>query len=121
MVSCFPGKKTFHPLTPNPSPPRGEGSKRAPLPSGERGWGEGFKIHTMARVPLRWGRHPLAFRAVGLVATKGQNQEGSRRETGAFPGSGAATDGRHLDLDVDTRRQGQALVEGLDRLAGRLE
>ena len=30
------------PLTPNPSPPRGEGSKTdSPLPSGERGWGEG--------------------------------------------------------------------------------
>ena len=30
------------PLTPYPSPPRGEGSKRdAPLPSGERGRGEG--------------------------------------------------------------------------------
>jgi 3-deoxy-7-phosphoheptulonate synthase len=33
------------PLTPNPSPPRGEGSKQqAPLPPGERGWGEGTVI-----------------------------------------------------------------------------
>ncbi len=29
------------PLTPNPSPPRGEGREEAPRPWGERGWGEG--------------------------------------------------------------------------------
>ena len=39
------------PLTPNPSPPRGEGGKQStPLPSGERGGGEGDKALTLVCV-----------------------------------------------------------------------
>src|SRR5207302_4225759 len=118
MVYFFPGKK------PHPSPGL---RARCPL--------------SMIRVPSLAGRHPLAFGRSGCdegsepAADHGE-QTGAVPDTGRKKVPGTVTAGfpapcsshgsragerRHLDLDIDARRQGQALVEGLDGLAGRLE